>query len=55
MNRVYGVVAGIDAHKRMLAVVVAVLGEQKIEYQQRKFGTSYGALEELTKWLGEHR
>ena len=55
MNRVYGVVAGIDVHKRMLAVVVAVLGEQKIEYQQRKFGTSYGELEELTKWLGEQQ
>jgi len=40
MNPGYGVVAGIDVHKRMLAVVVAVLGEQEIEYRQRKFGTS---------------
>jgi len=55
MNRVYGVVAGIDVHKRMLAVVVAVLGEQKIEYQQRKFGTSYGELEEdLLQPIREH-
>jgi transposase len=51
MNPVHGVVAGIDVHKRMLAVVVAVLGEQDIEYRQRKFGTSYGELEELTEWL----
>jgi hypothetical protein len=45
MNPVYGVVAGIDVHKRMLAVVVAVLKEQRIEYRQRKFGTSYSELE----------
>lgn len=52
MNPVYGVVAGIDVHKRMLAVVVAVWKEE-IEYHQRKFGTSYGELEELAEWLGQ--
>jgi transposase len=51
MNPVYGVVAGIDVHKRMLAVVVAVLKEQEIEYQQRRFGTTYSELEELAQWL----
>jgi transposase len=55
MNPVYGVVAGIDVHKRMLAVVVAVRGEQEIEYRQRKFGTSYGELEELAEWLREQQ
>ncbi len=55
MNPVYGVVAGIDVHKRMLAVVVALLGEQEIEYRQRKFGTSYGELEELTEWLRQQQ
>jgi len=55
MNPVYGVVAGIDVHKRMLAVVVAVLGEQEIEYRQRKCGTSYGELEELAAWLRQEQ
>ena len=55
MNPVYGVVAGIDVHKRMLAVVVAVLGEQEIEYRQGKFGTSYGELEELAAWLRQQQ
>ena len=53
MNPVYGVVAGMDVHKRMLAVVVAVWKEQEIEYRQRKFGTSYGEVEELAEWLGQ--
>ena len=55
MNPGYGVMAGIDVHKRMLAVVVAVLGEQEIEYRQRKFGTSYGELEGLTEWLSQQQ
>jgi hypothetical protein len=55
MNPVYGAVAGIDVHKRMLAVVVAVLGEQEIQYQQRKFGTSYGELEGLSEWLRQQQ
>ena len=40
MHSVYGVVAGIDVHQRMLAVVVAEVGEQEIEYRRRTFGTS---------------
>jgi transposase len=55
MSPVNGVVAGIDVHKRMLAVVVAVLGEQEIEYRQRKFGTSYGELEGLSEWLSQQQ
>jgi len=55
LNPVYGVVAGIDVHKRMLAVVVAVCGEREIEYRQRKFGTSYGELEELAEWLRQQQ
>lgn len=55
MNPVYEVVAGIDVHKRMLAVVVAVLREQEIEYRRRKFGTSYGELKELTEWLRQQQ
>jgi len=55
MNPVYGVVAGIDVHKRMLAVVVAVLGEQEIEYRRRKFGTTYGELDQLVEWLRQQQ
>ena len=55
MSPVNGVVAGIDVHKRMLAVVVAVLGEQEIEYRQRKCGTSYGELEGLSEWLSQQQ
>jgi transposase len=55
MNPVYGVVAGMDVHKRMLAVVVAVWGEQEIEYRQRKFGTSCGELEGLSEWLSQQQ
>jgi transposase len=55
MHSVYGVVAGIDVHKRMLAVVVAEVGEQEIEYRRRTFGTSYGELEQLVEWLRQHQ
>jgi transposase len=51
MHSVYGVVAGIDVHQRMLAVVVAEVGEQEIEYRRRTFGTSYGEREQLVEWL----
>lgn len=55
MHSVYGVVAGIDVHKRMLAVVVAEVGEQEIEYRRRTFGTSYGELEQLVEWLRQQQ
>lgn len=55
MNPVYGVVAGIDVHKKMLAVVVAELREQDIEYRQRKFGTTQGELEQLAEWLRQQQ
>lgn len=45
-------IAGIDVHKKMLAVVVtdvAVSGEYVFE--RRKFGTTISALEELAEWL----
>jgi transposase len=48
------VVAGIDVHKRMLAVVVAdVSGEGGWQFERRKFGTTDSALQELTEWLRE--
>lgn len=48
------VVAGIDVHKRMLAVVVAdVSAEGDWQFERRKFGTTDSALQELTEWLRE--
>jgi len=47
------VVAGIDIHKSMLAVVVAGRGQNESEYEKRKFGTGRYQLEELRDWLLE--
>jgi transposase len=47
-------IAGIDVHKKMLAVVtanVATTGEY--EFQRRKFGTQPSQLRELAEWLVE--
>jgi len=47
-------IAGIDVHKRMLAVVVsdaAVIGE--FQFQRRKFGADAAELEQLRRWLAE--
>jgi transposase len=44
-------VAGIDVHKKMLAVVVARTQEQSLEIERAKFGTTTGDLELLTGWL----
>lgn len=55
MNPVYDVVAAIDVHKRMLAVVVAELRQEQIEYRQRKFGTTHGELEQLADWLRQQQ
>jgi transposase len=47
-------VAGIDVHKRMLAVVVRVERDGKIEYEKRKFGTTQSEIMHLTAWLQHH-
>ncbi|HUJ83303.1 MAG TPA: IS110 family transposase [Candidatus Acidoferrales bacterium] len=40
------VIAGVDVHKRMLAVVVRIVrADGKLEYQKRKFGTTRQELE----------
>jgi transposase len=47
-------IAGIDVHKKMLAVVVAdaaVAGEWV--FQRRKFGTGDSELKALSQWLGD--
>jgi transposase len=47
-------VAGIDVHKRMLAVVVSdAAREGAFHFQQRKFGTTASELKELQAWLSE--
>lgn len=45
-------IAGIDVHKKVIAVVVAdVAGEGAYEFERRKFGTRSEALRELAAWL----
>ena len=46
-------VAGIDVHKKMLAVVVAHPGqEHESEWEKRKFGATVPELHHLRVWLG---
>jgi transposase len=44
-------IAGIDVHKKMLAVVVRCQREGKVEYEKRKFGTTQMELQHLAAWL----
>ena len=47
-------IAGIDVHKRMLAVVVAdVAVEGEYEFERRQVGTSLSELRNLAEWLVE--
>src|SRR5215472_10000545 len=47
-------IAGIDVHKRVLAVVIAdVAVEGEFEFQRRKVGTSPSELRRLAQWLIE--
>jgi hypothetical protein len=40
-------IAGIDVHKKMLAVVVRRETDGKLEYEKRKFGTTH---KEILAW-----
>ncbi|MGI8741903.1 MAG: hypothetical protein ACR2NN_04915 [Bryobacteraceae bacterium] len=51
MEPVYRFVAGIDVHKKMLAVVIRRQSGEDIEYRKRKFGTSRIEIEHLSAWL----
>jgi hypothetical protein len=45
-------IAGIDVHKRMLAVVVAdVQVDSECQFQRRKLGTSPAELRALADWF----
>jgi transposase len=46
-------VAGIDVHKKMLAVVVSEGGSEGESFQRRKFGTGASELRRLAAWLAE--
>jgi len=48
------VVAGIDVHKKMLAVVVVDEAHPQQALEQRKFGTNGDELKHLAAWLGSH-
>jgi transposase len=51
MESGYRCSAGIDVHKRMLAVVIRRQEEGKTEYEKRKFGTTRSEIEHLAAWL----
>ena len=49
-------IAGIDVHKKMLAVVVAdVECEGEYEFERRRFGSSPEQLQRLSEWLIEQQ
>ena len=49
-------IAGIDVHKKMLAVVVAdVAVEGEYNFERRQFGSSPDQLRLLTEWLVEQK
>ena len=49
-------IAGIDVHKRMLAVVVADLAATREDaFERRQFGSTPAQLRRLADWLSEHQ
>jgi transposase len=46
--------AGIDVHKRMLAVVIANARDTELQFECRRFGTTTSELRHLLAWLEEH-
>src|SRR5271170_3345590 len=54
MESVYRSVAGIDVHKKMLAVVIRRQRGEQAEYEKRKFGTTHAEIQHLEAWLGVH-
>lgn len=46
-------IAGIDIHKKMLAVVVADARDTELKFEARRFGTTVGELRQLFAWLQE--
>jgi transposase len=54
MESVYRSVAGIDVHKKMLAVVVRRERGEQAEYEKRQFGTNRADIQHLAAWLQAH-
>lgn len=54
MDIVYRSIAGIDVHKKMLAVVVRK-GSEQTEYHRREFGTTRAGIEQVKAWLQAHQ
>lgn len=46
-------IAGIDVHKKMLAVVVANARDTELVFECRRFGTTLSELRHLAAWLQE--
>lgn len=51
METVYRAIAGIDVHKKMLAVVIRRQCGEQVEYQKQKFGTNRATIQNLSAWL----
>ena len=51
MESVYRSIAGIDVHKKMLAVVIRRPSGEQVEYAKRKFGTTRAEIQHLEAWL----
>jgi transposase len=54
MESVYRSIAGIDVHKKMLAVVIRRESGEQVQYDQRKFGTNRSDIQHLGAWLQAH-
>ena len=55
METVYRSIAGIDVHKKVLAVVVRRQSGDQVEYQKQKFGTNRATIQNLAAWLQAQR
>jgi len=51
MESVYRAIAGIDVHKKMLAVVIRRPSGEPVEYTKRKFNTTHAEIVHLGAWL----
>jgi len=54
MRTGYLVLAGIDVHKKMLAVVVRIESDGQVGYERRKFGTTQSEIRHLAAWLASY-
>lgn len=46
-------IAGIDVHKKMFAVVAADASETELRFERRRFGSTAPEVEKLARWLSE--